>query len=81
VNEEDKEFESSSLIIPWFGWSLCGGWSSNRIKDIVFMFELALIHEIMKLIEKDFYNLQDVFTEIYSMLPKFCIDYRFDIIE
>jgi len=25
VNEEDKEFESTSLIIPWFGWSFSGG--------------------------------------------------------
>jgi len=49
VNEEDKEFESSSLIIPWVGWSLSGRWSSNRIKDVVFMVELALIHEIREI--------------------------------
>jgi len=49
VNEEDNEFESSSLIILWFGWSLSGGWSSNRIKDVVLMVELALIHEIKEI--------------------------------
>jgi len=45
VNEEDKEFESSSLKIQWLQRSLSGGWSSNRIKEVVFVIELTLIQK------------------------------------